>query len=69
MCIYSSPGSLKTSSQFGMAGQMGMEEPFYNDRPMILPDGYKYDTISLYKTSALYLVMVRFITMCKYSIP
>ena len=52
-----------------MAGQMGMEETFYNDRPRILPDGYNYDTISLYKTSALYLVMVRFITMCIYSIP
>ena len=38
MRIYSTQAILKTSCQFGMAGQMGMEEPFYNDRPMILPD-------------------------------
>ena len=38
MRIYSIPGSLKTSGHFGMAIQMGMEEPFYNDRPIILPD-------------------------------
>ena len=30
-----------------MAGQMGMEEPFYNDRPMILPDYYKYAIVAL----------------------
>ena len=28
-----------------MAGQMGMEEPFYNDRPMILQAYYKYAII------------------------
>ena len=37
-----------------MAGQMGMEDPFYNDRPMVLPDQYKYAIISLYATSILY---------------
>ena len=37
-----------------MAGQMGMEEPFYNDRPMILHNYYKYATISLYTTSIVY---------------
>ena len=51
-----------------MAGQMGMEEPFYNDRPMILPDYYKYAIISLYTTSIVYLGMVRCIAMCIYSI-
>ena len=34
-----------------MAGQMGMEDPFYNDRPMVLHDYYKYAIISLYTTS------------------
>ena len=42
-----------------MAGQMGMEEPFYNDRPMILPDYYKYAIIALYATSILCLAKVR----------
>ena len=32
-----------------MAGEMGMEEPFYNDRPMILPDYKKYCLAVLYK--------------------
>ena len=35
MCIYSISWSLKTSGQFEMAGQMWMEKPFYNDRPML----------------------------------
>ena len=47
MHIYSLSWNLKTSGQFEMAGQIGMEEPFYNDRPMILPDYYKYAIISL----------------------
>ena len=38
MHIYSLLWSLKTSGQFEMAGQMGTEEPFYNDRPMVLQD-------------------------------
>ena len=50
-----------------MAGQMGMEEPFYNDRPMILPDYYKYAIIALYATSILCLAKVRCITMGIYS--
>ena len=54
MRIYSLSWSLKTSSQFEMAGQMGMDGPFYNDRPMILQDYYKYAIISLYTTSILY---------------
>ena len=37
-----------------MAGQMGMEDPFYNDRSMILQDYYKYAIISVYKTSIVY---------------
>ena len=36
MCIYSISWSLKTSGQFEMAGQMGMEDPFYSDRPKVL---------------------------------
>ena len=36
--IYWLSRSLKTSGQFEMAGQMGMEDQVYNDRPMILPD-------------------------------
>ena len=36
-----------------MAGQMGIVEPFYNDRPMILPDYYKYTIIALYPTKIL----------------
>ena len=36
-----------------MAGQMGIVEPFYNDRPMILPDYYKYAIIALYPTKIL----------------
>ena len=36
MYIYLKSWSLKTSGQYGMAGQMGMEDPFYNDRPMVL---------------------------------
>ena len=51
-----------------MAGQMGMEEPFYNDRPMILQDDYKYAIISLYTTSIVYQRMERRITMCIYSV-
>ena len=69
MCIYSISWSLKTSGQFEMAGQMGMEEPFYNDRPMVLQDSYKYAIISLYTTSTLYLGIVRCSTMRIYSIP
>ena len=34
-----------------MAGQMGMEDPFYNDRPMVHHDNYEYAIISLYTTS------------------
>ena len=54
MRIYSLSWSLKTSGQFEMAGQMGMEEPFYNDRPLVLHDYYKYAIISLYTTSIVY---------------
>ena len=54
MCIYSLSRSLKTSGQFEMAGQMGMEDPFYNDRPMVLQDYYNYAIISLYTTSIVY---------------
>ena len=54
MRIYSISCSLKTSGQFEMAGQIGMEEPFYNDRPMVLQDYYKYTIISLYTTSIVY---------------
>ena len=68
MCIYSISWSLKTSGQFEMAGQMRMEKPFYNDRPMILQDYYKYAIISLYRTSIVYQRMERRITMCIYSI-
>ena len=54
MYIYSISWSLKTSSQYGMAGQMGMEDPFYNDRLMVLQDYYKYAIISLYTTIIVY---------------
>ena len=37
-----------------MAGQMGMGDPFYNDRPMVLQDYYNYAIISLYTTSIVY---------------
>ena len=37
-----------------MAGQMGMDDPFYNDRPMILHGYYKYAIISLYTTNMVY---------------
>ena len=37
-----------------MAGQMGMEEPFYNDRPTVLHDYYKFAIISLYTTSIVH---------------
>ena len=37
-----------------MAGQMEMEDPFNNDRPMVLHDYYKYAIISLYTTSIVY---------------
>ena len=30
-----------------MAGQVGTEDPFYNDQPMDLHDYYKYAIISL----------------------
>ena len=56
------------SGQYGMAGQMGMEEPFYNDRPMILQDYYKHAMISMYKTNIVYSGMKLCITMCIYSI-
>ena len=51
-----------------MAGQMGMEDPFYNDRLMVLHDYYKYAIISLYTTNIVYQSMERCITMCIYSI-
>ena len=54
MCIYSISWSLKTSGQYGMAGQMGTEDQFYNDRPMVLHDYYKYAIISLYTTIIVY---------------
>ena len=54
MCIYSIPWSLISSGQYGMAGQMGMEDPFYNERPMIRQDCYKYAIISVYRTSIVY---------------
>ena len=68
MRIYPIPGSLKTSSQFGMVGQMGMEGPFYNDRPIIILDYYKYTIISLFTTTIVNLGMVLCITMRIYSI-
>ena len=68
MCIYSISWSLKTSGQYGMAGQMGMEDPFCNDRPMVHHDNYEYAVISLYTTSIGYQNMERGITMCIYSI-
>ena len=37
-----------------MAGQTGMEDPFYNDRLMVLHDYYKYAIISLYTTNIVY---------------
>ena len=37
-----------------MAGQMGMEDPFYNDRPMILQEYYKCAIIFLYTPSIVY---------------
>ena len=37
-----------------MAGQMGMEDPFYNDRPMVLHGYYKYAIISMYTTNIVY---------------
>ena len=37
-----------------MASQMGMEDPFYNDRPRILQDYYKYTIISVYTTGIVY---------------
>ena len=52
-----------------MAGQMGMEDPFYNDQPVVLHDYYKYAIISLYTTRIVYQSMERRITMCIYSIP
>ena len=54
MCTYSISWSLKTSGQCEMAGQMGMEDPFYNDRPMVLHDYYKYAILSMYTTSIVY---------------
>ena len=54
MGIYSISWSLQTSGQYGMAGQMGIEDPFYNDRPMVLQDDYKNAFISLYTTSIVY---------------
>ena len=41
-----------------MAGQMGMEEPFYNDRRMILQDYYKYCLAVLYIINAVCGAMV-----------
>ena len=69
MRTYSISWSFKASGQFEMAGQMGIVEPFYNDRPLILPDYYKYAIIALYPTSIVYLGIVRCITMLIYSIP
>ena len=37
-----------------MACQMGMEQPVYNDRPMVLQDYYKYAFIPSYTTSIVY---------------
>ena len=54
MGIYSISWRLKTSGQYGMAGQMGMEDPFYIDRPMVLQDYYKYVIISFYTTSIVH---------------
>ena len=37
-----------------MAGQMGIEYPYYNDRLMVFHDYYKYAIISLYTTNIVY---------------
>ena len=42
MDMYSIPGSLYTAGQLWMAGDIGIDEPFYNDQPMILVVYYKY---------------------------
>ena len=50
MDIHWISGSSNTPGHYGMAGHIGMAEPFYNDRPIILVY-YKSTTIALYTTS------------------
>ena len=35
MDMFSIPGTLYTAGQLGMAGDIGIDEPFHNDQPMI----------------------------------
>ena len=47
MDMYSIPGSLYTAGQLGMAADIGIDEPFFYDRPKILAVYYKYWSIAL----------------------
>ena len=67
--MYSIPGSLYTASQLGMAGDIRIDDPFYNDRPMIFVVYYKYWIIALYTKNTVSWGMMVCNTMDMYSIP
>ena len=69
MGMYSIPGSLYTAGQLGMAGDIGMDEPFYNDQPIIFVVYYKNWSIALYTISTVSWGKMKCYTVDMYSIP
>ena len=63
------PASLYTVSQFGMTGDISIDELFYNDRPMILVVYYKYWVIAFYTISTVTWDMMEYHTKDLNSIP
>ena len=69
MDMHPIPGSLYTAGQLGMAGDIDIDDAFYNDRPMILVPYYKYWSIALYTLKTVSWGMIASNTMDMYSIP
>ena len=69
MDMYSIPESLYTAGQLGMAGNLGTDEPFYDDRPIISVVYNKCWSIALYTISTVSWGLMACYTMDMYSIP
>ena len=69
MDMYSIPGSLYTAGQLEMAGDIGINYPFYYDRPIILVVYNKYWSIALYTISTASRCMIASNITDMYSIP
>ena len=69
MDMYPISGSLYTAGQLEMAGDIDVDDRFYNDRPLIFVVYYKYWSIALYTISTVSWCMMECNTMDMYSIP